>query len=250
MSMVDTGIFLSVVFLGSYFQALTGFALGIVLMGYVAIISPFPLGLAASMLTILGLINTVASLGRSGWTQINWVFLRQIALGIVPGTILGLLLLDRLQSSHAELLQLILGITIILAAVSLIVRPRPYSTASSGRSFFITGTLGGLLGGLFGVPGPPLIYHLYRQPVAISAIRTTLLLAFALICLFRLGLETAQGDFNMRVVELTIYSAPVTAFAGWLYVRYPPTFSDTAVRRGSFILFGALGVVITTIAAR
>lgn len=247
MSPVDTGVFLLVVFLGSYFQALTGFALGIVLMGYVALISPISLELAASLLTVLGLVNTVTSLGRGGWGQINWVFFGYIALGVVPGTVLGMWLLARLQDSYAVILQLILGITIIFAAISLILRPRPYITASSGRSFLFTGSLGGLLGGLFGVPGPPLIYHLYRQPVPVSVIRTTLLLAFALICLFRLGLETLQGSFSTKVLELTLYAAPVTAFAGWLYVRFPPKFSDTTVRRGSFVLFGVLGVVITAI---
>lgn len=127
-------------------------------------------------------------------------------------------------------------------------KPHPYEQPSPGRSFFVSGSLGGLLGGLFGVSGPPLIYHLYRQPVAVSAVRTTLLLVFGLICLFRLSLEVAQGSFDRQVLQLSLLSIPTTAVAGWLYVRFPPAFSDTTVRRGSFILFGVMGVVISSIA--
>lgn len=250
MNVTDTSIFLLVVFLGSYFQALTGFALGIVLMGYVALLSPIPLGLAASLLTVLGLANTLTSLGKGGWGQVNWTFLRQITLGVIPGTIIGLYLLERLEGAYTSALQLILGITIIFAAISLIVRPRPYAAPSPGRSFLMSGSLGGLLGGLFGVPGPPLIYHLYRQPVSLAAIRTTLLLVFGLICLFRIGLEVVHGSLNAKVLELTLFSVPVAAFAGWLYVRFPPALSDTTVRRGSFILFGVMGAVIIFIALK
>lgn len=250
MSSMEFGAFLVVIFLGSYFQAVTGFALGIVLMGYVALAGPIPLALAASLLTVLGLVNTIASLGRSGWGHINWTFLWQVTLGVIPGTIIGLMLLNHLEASHAASLQLILGLTIIFAAISLIMKPHPYDRPSQGCSFFLSGSIGGVLGGLFGVPGPPLIYHLYRQPVPINSVRTTLLLVFGLLCLFRLGLEVIQGSFDTQVLQLGLLSIPTTAVAGWLYVRFPPAISDTTMRRGSFILFGAMGIVIFLIAAR
>lgn len=248
MDIASTIILLVVVFLGSYFQALTGFALGIVLMGYVALFSTMPLAIAASMLTILGLVNTLSSLGKGGWGRVDWAMILRLGLGVVPGTIAGLFLLENLKAGYAAILQLILGVTIIFAAVSLIIKPKPYPRKSLSRSFFFTGFLGGLLGGLFGVPGPPLIYHLYRQPVSVETIRTTLLVIFATICLFRLSLEFIQGTFNTAALHLSLLGIPVTAFAGWLYVRLPPRVSDTTVRRGSFILFGVLGLVITLVA--
>ena len=39
----------------------------------------------------------------------------------------------------------------------------------------------GLLGGLFSAGGPPLVYHFYRQPMAMEALRATLVAALTTI---------------------------------------------------------------------
>ncbi len=96
--------------------------------------------------------------------------------------------------------------------------------------------LGGLLNGLFSSGGPPIVYHLYRQPLAYELIRNTLITVFACNAAMRLGLVTVQGQLSLGTLWLSAEALPLVMLLSWLVRRYPPKLSLRAVRWLVFLL--------------
>ncbi|VVO44775.1 TSUP family transporter [Pseudomonas fluorescens] len=236
-------IILVAVAVGSYLQAFTGFALGIVVLAIAVLTHAAPIATVATTITIVALPGIVIALSRH-WRHIDRASFLQTFVGVVPGTLLGLWSLGIMGEEHTALLQLLLGGLIVAGGIALFIKPRPHPSRSSRMSFVMMGVLGGLLGGLFSVPGPPMIYHYYRQPVSIQAIRTSLLALSGAMALVRLIMQGLQGELNAEVMSLGMLSIPVAMLASWLYVRFPPQLSDLSMRRGAFALFVAMGSFI------
>jgi len=87
----------------------------------------------------------------------------------------------------------VLGLVIIGSSLQLAVSPAPLPERSSPQSFAFFGAVAGLMGGLFSTAGPPLVYHLYRQPLPLARIRETLVAVFALNAALRLGIVAASA---------------------------------------------------------
>lgn len=237
-------IILFAVTLGSYLQAFTGFALGIVVLAIAVLTHAAPIAIIATTITIVAIPAITIALARH-WQHIDRISFFKTLMGLAPGTLLGLWLLGKLGQEHTALLQLLLGGLIVAGGVALFIKPRPRPSRSSPASFVLMGVLGGLMGGMFSIPGPPLIYHYYRQPLSIQAIRTSLLALSGAMALIRLIMQGAQGELNTEVMSLGVLSIPVAMLASWLYVRFPPRISDLSMRRGAFALFIAMGGFIS-----
>jgi uncharacterized protein len=88
----------------------------------------------------------------------------------------------------------------------------------------VAGGISGLLGGLFSAPGPPLVYLMYRQPLAHARIQESLVLFFGMGALLRLALVVPAGQFSIDAAQLAAEAIPivfivVTSFAAG---RPPP----------------------------
>ena len=119
-------------------------------------------------------------------------------------------------------------------------KPRVQAERSSNRGFFLCGVFAGLSSGLFGMAGPPAIYHLYRQPMEIASIRCMLLLVFAFTASARTLFVATQGGLSTEVWLLTAFAVLLVALASYAGRRFPPPFSATTMRR---IAFGTLLVI-------
>lgn len=240
-------LFLLAVALGSYFQALTGFALGIFILGGAIALQIATVNTTATAINIMAIFNVAFALRRS-WRSVNVAMLQRTLAGVIPGIIFGLWLLNHLSERNSALLQLLLGVLIIAGGTMLFMRPEPRAQRSKSISFAAAGLAGGVLGGLFAVPGPPIVYHYYRQPLAIEGLRTTLLAIFGSVAACRLLLVSVQGQLTSDALHVGILSVPVVALATWLYVRYPPAISDLTARRSAFVLLVATGLLIAVTA--
>ncbi|WP_449429911.1 TSUP family transporter [Pseudomonas putida] len=240
-------IILLAVAVGSYLQAFTGFALGIVVLAIAVLTHAASIATVATTITIVALPSIAIALARH-WRDIDRASLVLSYIGLVPGTLLGLWLLGKMAEGHTALLQLLLGGLIVAGGIALFLKPRPHPTRSSPLSFVVMGMFGGLMGGMFSVPGPPMIYHYYRQPVSVQAVRASLLAVSGGMALIRLIMQGVQGELNAEVMSLGMLSIPVAMLATWLYVRFPPQLSDLSMRRGAFALFVAMGGFIVLVA--
>lgn len=233
--------FLLIAALAGYFQTVTGFGLGLIVMGATSGLGIASVASVAAVVSLMTLMNCLVALpGRL--QHIDWPSARAAALGIVPMIVLGVLLLDYLSGRATTLLSLLLGLVILYGGASLLFQPSRQQQLSSPRSFSLFGGLSGLLGGLFGIAGPPLIYHCYRQPIELVRIRNLLILLFAVTSGMRTLFVTSQGQMNAEILWLTAWSVPAIALATYAGRRFPLPFSPLTMRRIAFVVLVMIGV--------
>ncbi|WP_041490878.1 TSUP family transporter [Burkholderia cepacia] len=239
--------FLCIVAVGCYLQTFTGFALGIFVLGAVALLQIVKLETTATAINIMTLVNTALTL-RGNLHHLNWKLFARTLLGVVPGVPVGVWLLDALSTRNTHLLQLALGLVVLLAGAMLWLRPKVRSIPSAPSSFVIAGGFGGILGGLFSVPGPPIIYQFYVQPLALEQVRLTLLGIFGAVSMMRFTILLADGSVDSNAIWLGLLSIPVVVVTTALFLRYPPKLSELTVRRCAFLLLSTMGLCIFAMA--
>jgi uncharacterized membrane protein YfcA len=237
--------FLGLVAVGSYIQAVSGFAIALIIMGGATSLSLAPVPLTANVVTFVALANIAVALYKlHGHVDRKITLFASIGLLVFTGP--GLVLLAHLTQQAVALLELLLGIFILVSGAALMAHSHPLPRKSRPYTYLLAGGLGGLLSGLFGVGGPPLVVHLYRQPLAFATLRTTLLATLAMMCVVRIGLETYNGNITEEVVELSLLSLPAAVVGALFARRYPPPISDGAMRRLAFGLLALLGLSLIT----
>lgn len=234
-------LFLIIAGFAGYFQTVTGFGLGMIVMGLAGGLGIAPVTSVAAVISLMTLINCAVALpGRLH--HVYWPSVGAATLGIVPFIIVGVLLLNYLSDSASSMMRFLLGLVIIYGGASLLMQPSRQIQASSPASFAVFGGLSGFVGGLFGIAGPPLIYHYYRQPIEPIRIRNTLILLFAVTSGVRTLFVIGQGHMSTEILMLISWVFPVVAVATWLGRRWPPPLSAQAMRRLVFILLMLIGM--------
>ncbi len=236
-------IFLTVVAIGSYIQTVTGFALGLVIMGAVTILGLAPVAFSAIVVSLLALVNSFLALLKEGDT-IHWKSVRWIVAGLLPAVFLGLLLLDYLSAHSMYLLKTLLGGFIIISGLLLVYKPHPKPVIAPNSRFLAIGFIGGLFGGLFSTGGPPIVFHLYRQPMSVMVVRTTLLAIFVVATTLRIVYVGIGGGISWKVLELTLFCLPLVIVFTFLGKKFRPPFSDITMRRFAFVLLVFLGATL------
>jgi uncharacterized membrane protein YfcA len=222
-------------------QNVTGFALVLVLLGLTGVFDLAPLPDAANVATVLGLANGFVAL-RGRARSVDWGALRQTASGTVFGVAAGVFLLTWLSGNAVLVLRLLLGIVVIGCALLVLRRVQALPRPSSRLSFFVTGVLSGVLGGLFSASGPPLVYQFYRQPMTLDAVRDTLVALLAVGSTIRLLMVVGSGQFSMVSVGLGALAVPVVLGVAWWMKRHPPPWERAAVLRIVSVLLVVTGI--------
>ena len=236
----DLLLFLAAVALGTYVQTISGFALGLILVGVATLANLAPIQVTAVVVSLLALANNLVALHRHHDT-IDWRLVLATSLTLIPTIGLGLWLLEILAASMQDLMQQILALFIIIGGALLIINPKPRRHAAPHWHAAIAGLLGGLFGGLFSTAGPPLVFHLYRQPLTIRTIRSTLFAIFTIATVARIALTVATDAITVSAIELSLISLPVVVLCTLLGRRFPLPLSDTAFRRLAYLLLVLLG---------
>ncbi|MDI5933256.1 sulfite exporter TauE/SafE family protein [Halomonas kalidii] len=232
--------FMAIAAVAGYFQTVTGFGLGMIVMGATSGLNVAPVASVAAVVSLMTLANSgVALPGKL--KHLDMSLIAATVAGIVPATVIGVLLLDALSASAASVLRIALGLLVCFGGLSLVLRPRQRETLSSRRSFFTSGVLSGLCGGLFGIAGPPVIYQCYRQPLAPVAIRNMLILLFAATSSMRTLFVAIQGTLDAGILTLTAWAIPVVALATYAGRRWPPPMTPLAMRQLAFLTLLLIG---------
>ena len=235
-------MFAACVALASVVQNLTGFAHGLVLLGLVAMLDLAPLADTANAAMVLGLVNSFVYF-RSRRAQPPWRLMRPAIISGQVGVALGVALLMWLSANATEWLRLLLGLSITASAALLVLAHRPKEQPSPPSSLAGAGFLAGILGGLFSTSGPPIVFHMYRQPFDIETIRRCLVLVFGLNSAVRLVLVVGAGGFSSLSIVLAIVVVPIAfGITHWM-AGHPVTMSRTALNRvvaGFLVVTGAL----------
>ncbi|RRQ19932.1 sulfite exporter TauE/SafE family protein [Thiohalobacter thiocyanaticus] len=138
MTPLELTLLVLLAFAGSFIQALTGFALGLIVMGLASLLELASIPFLAAVVSMISMANGAWVLGRHpraiDWPQLGWM-----TLGLAPMIVLGMALLAWMNTAMPVLLQQLLGVVILAAALVLFFpatrcpghreRPRGFSAA-------------------------------------------------------------------------------------------------------------------------
>ena len=212
-----------------YAQALTGFALALILLGLVGATNVVPLTDAVNATTIIGFCTAWLFLYRNRALRIEKVLVPTV-IASAAGVVVGALLLVWLAGTAYQLLRLVLGASIVACALSLWRAGQPLPAMSSARTFAITGGIAGIMGGMFSAGGPPLVYLLYRQPKPLAWIRQSLMVFFGFSTSLRLFIVVPSGQFSLFALQLAAEALPVVFLMTYFAVRHPLPLSPKLFR--------------------
>jgi uncharacterized membrane protein YfcA len=212
-----------------YAQALTGFALALILLGLVGATNVVPLTDAVNATTIIGFCTAWLFLYRNRALRIEKVLVPTV-IASAGGVVVGALLLVWLAGTAYQLLRLVLGASIVACALSLWRAAQPLPAMSSARTFAITGGIAGIMGGMFSAGGPPLVYLLYRQPKPLTWIRQSLMVFFGFSTSLRLFIVVPSGQFSLFALQLAAEALPVVFLMTYFAVRHPLPLSPKLFR--------------------
>jgi uncharacterized membrane protein YfcA len=233
-------LFVGCVAIATCIQNLTGFAFGLILLGLVSMLDLASVPDAANASTVLTLVNA-ASYFRWHRLRPEWRIVRPAIMPSLIGVGVGVALLTWLSGNAAQVLRGLLGFAILACAFGLLVESKPRSTLSSPAAFAAVGAMSGVMGGMFSSAGPPLVYHMYRQPTSREVIQQCLFLMFAINQVLRLVLVAGTGRFSLHSAILSAAAVPAVYVVTWLQHRYMPTVGIVTTRRvvsGLLILAG------------
>lgn len=146
----------------------------------------------------------------------------------------GYAMLDAMASTSTDWLKLALGLVIIISNIQLAMQPALLKIRSSTGSFVFFGAAADLMGGLFSIARPPLVYHFYRQPLSAAKIRETLMAIFAINAVIRLAMVAAAGDMPHSGFWWGLHCLPVVMAMTFAAKRWPPPLSALSIRRMAF----------------
>ncbi|MGV8870266.1 MAG: TSUP family transporter [Janthinobacterium svalbardensis] len=232
---------LGVVAAGTYFQTVTGFGLGMIVMGVASGLGLAPVPALAALVSLLSLANCLLAL-PGALHHLDWRAIRAASIGLLPAMAAGVLLLGYLDQAYAPVLKLLLGAAIVYGGVSILLQAPPGPGAADKRSFFISGVCGGLFSGLFSLAGPPLVYQFYRQEMSLKTIRYSLIFLFAISAGGRSLMAGSQGQLDAKVLLLCMLALPVGVLATMAGKRYPPPIAQRGMRRIAFAVLTLIGL--------
>ncbi len=236
-------VFMLCVAFATYAQNLTGFAFSLILLGLVSVFHVASVHDAANAAMVLTLVNAFTYF-RARPGEVPWKLMKPALNGSTVGVLVGLILLSWLSGSAVAWLRGLLGVSILGCAALLVLQARPLPRVSGAASFAMIGALSGVLGGLFSSSGPPIVFHMYRQPLERELVRRALLLMFAFNALVRLVVVLSTGQFSWYSALLAASAIPVVYAVTRLHHRLPLRLSPGALKWAVASLLAVAGITL------
>ncbi len=248
MDLATLAAFLAMVAVGTYVQAVTGFAMALVLMGLVAAFGLLPIPAAATVAALLTATMSLVFL-HGQWRLVERRFLWPLLVGNAPGILCGLALLAWLGAREMEYVRLVFGVFAVSAGLSVVLRPVPRAVVAPRWQTGVFGGLAGVFAGMFAVGGPVMAYHAYRQPLALANVRATLAVVFVLGNTGRSVAVAVTEGLDVATLGLFAAGLPAVFVFTALGRRFPPRVTDRTMRRLASALVVVIGAFVGGTAA-
>ena len=243
MSLSALSVFLIVVLIGSYVQAVAGFAMGMLIIAVITAGGLFDIVTITAVVSLVSFANISLSL-HGHYHLVHGRVLRGLCIGQLPAVLAGFWLLQRMSGTALNLLEFMLGAFIVAGSLSMMLRPQPRATVSGNFQCLLAGFGGGVLSGLFAASGPVIGWFTYRPPLPVTEIRATLLGFFAIATVIRTVLVGFAGGFTNEVLVLAAIGLPAVFVGTWAGRRWPPAVGESGIRRLAFGLLLVMGTWI------
>lgn len=241
MTLIQHLVFLTCAVVAGYVQNLTGFAFGLILLGMVGLMAIAPITDVANVVSVLMLVNA-AMVFYTARPKFEIRVIGPTMGASLIGVTVGVLLLNWLSDTVVHMLSMLLGVTIVACAVILAQDGVALAHRSPLSRFIAFGAISGVLGGLFSAAGPPLVYHFYRQPIALRAIREGLIAIFAANALLRLGMMLPSGRFSANALILSLETVPLILLQTYWMARRPTTLRVATIKQIVCVMLALVGL--------
>ena len=238
-SPLEFAITCAVLIVAQIVYVLLGFGSGLIAVGGLALVFPE----LQDVVVLLLLVNLPAELFVS-WQarrEIRWRPILGLGIGIAVGIPLGAMLLS---TAEPRIMLTVLGW--FLVAVGLLFIKLPPDGRFKPRAIAAppTGLISGLLTGLFGTGGPPLIVWYHLSAVGKSAFRANLMTIFLLMSFVRVPSYVATGLVTGPRLWSSLLVMPAVLLGGWIGHRLHVQISERTFRRLVSLLLVVLGAVL------
>lgn len=197
---------LAVVTIAATIQGSIGFGINLMVVPVLAVLVP---GSVPGSMVLLSIPMTLTMLLREH-RSIDWVGVRWIALGRLPGTAIGVAVVAVVPSAE---LAIVVGAAIVMGVVLSVVHP---GITVNRRHAFVAGTIAGVTNTTASVDGPPLA--LLYQRAEPHTLRATLATSFLIGATVSAVALAAAGKLSPEQLELTALLLPAVG-AGLLVSR-------------------------------
>lgn len=189
-----------------------GFGAGLIAVGLSAAIHPEIKDIAVILLVTNLPVEILVI--RNAWLKIQWSGVCMICLGVIFGVPAGTWILT---IGKPMIVLTILGGVLILVGLTFLLLPLHARVQWSAWSAPPTGLVSGLLGGLFGIGGPPVIIYYQLSGVDKTVFRASLMAIFLFIAVIRVPSYIVGGLITEPRLWSALAVAPAVllgAFAG------------------------------------
>ena len=203
-----TAYVLAVVFIATLIRSTLGFGEALVAVPLLALRLPISI---AAPLAVLVSVAMAGIIVLQDWRHVQLRSATGLILAALPGIPVGILLLAKVDE---HMVKLILGLFIIgFSIYSLAAKTTPHLPRDHPRWLFGCGFLSGVLGGAYGMNGPPLAVYGALRRWAPQHFRATLQGYFLVASLVGLGGYWALGIWSGTVTRYFLLSLPAVVIA-------------------------------------
>ncbi len=208
---VTTLYVLLIVFVATLIRSAFGF--GEALVAVPLLVFCIPLEVAAP-LAVLVSITVAGIVVMQDWRKIHLRSAGWLVFSTLFGIPLGLLLLT---SSHQRAVKAALGMIIIMFSAYSLIGRTPLELKRESRAWlFVSGFCAGILGGAYGMNGPPLVIYGAMRRWTVQQFRATLQGYFLPTSIIGMGGYWLAGLWTPAVTHYFLLSLPVTLLGVFL----------------------------------
>ena len=220
---------------------LLGFGAGLIAVGSLALLMPE----VRDVVVMLLLVNLPAELYvvGSSWRNVAWRGILVVFAGIAVGIPLGAWLLD---SGEPTALLTMLGAVLVVVGGVFLAAPLQRAAPVPPWLALPVGVVSGVLTGLFGTGGPPLIFYYHLKGVDKTTFRSSLMAIFLLMTFVRIPSYVAFGLVTGPRMWSALAVIPAVLLGAWVGNRIHLKIDEVAFRRlvsAALVLIGVLLLV-------
>ena len=228
-----------IVLIAQAIYVLFGFGLGLVGVGLLAMFIQ-PVTNIVVLLLFIALPAEIYVLCKS-WKNISWRGIIAIISGVAGGTVVGTMVL---RFGEPDIILTILGLFLIVSGLIFLFMESDIVIHWPVWCAPLIGILSGLLSGMFGTGGPPLIFYYQLSGMKKHAFRGQLMTIFFLMALVRFTTYSFSGLITTTRFISAIYVFPAILLGIWLGNSIHIQISEKRFRKMISIALFIIGVIL------
>ena len=228
-----------IILLAQMIYVIFGFGLGLIAVGLLALFIQ-PVTNVIVLVLFIGLPAEIYVVYRS-WKNISWQGIFMIGGGVVLGIILGTLIL---KYGDPGFILTILAFFLIFSGIVFLLAQSEVVIHCPSWCAPLIGISAGLLDGMFGTGGPPLVFYYQLSGMKKQAFRGHLMALFLLMALVRYPSYALSGLITPARFLSAVYVFPAVLLGIWLGNRIHIQVSEKGFRK--MISFGliVIGIIL------